>query len=272
MATKNYQWAASLNVDSGGYEGELIAIKQNGTVLYQGAVGPHSKSISTPWTTTTSETGDQTYTYSYRDSDHMDNNNSTEVEVTIRDVWTVSINNRNIMTVNVTTTLVSAVRIKHGSITNANRRIWLRRSSGGTDFAPFPLIDNATTAHTIASNVNLGTYTFTLQPGENAERSTVWWRSTMVGHESQALPNIYTDILGIGIRFKNILPADYVPGATWNGTKWLSHNRTGGTADIRNNSNAWVQMRTYDGGVGTDNPPYIRHQSAWKNQRLIGEE
>lgn len=271
MATKNYQWTAALNVSSGGYNGEIIAIKKDGVTIYSGAVGPSSKMINLPWTTTTDETGEQTYTYSYRDSDHMDNNNSTEVEVTIKDAWTVSINNSNVMTVTVNTTMVNARRTKHGSISNVNRRIWLRRSSTGNDFAPFPLVDNASTAHTIASNVNLGSYTFTLQPGEDAQRSTVWWRSTSVGHEGDHIPNIYTDILGIGVRFKNILPKDYVPGMIWNGNNWMSHNRIGGTATIYNGVN-WPQMRTYNGGVGTDNPPYIRNGNQWVNQRQIGQE
>ena len=273
MATKNYQWTAALNVDSGGYEGELIAIKKDGVTLYEGAVGPHTKSINLPWTTTTDDVGEQTYTYSYRDSDHEDNNNCTEVEVTIKDTWRVTIDNSNVMTVKVTTELVSAVRKKHGSITNANRRIWLRRSSSGSDFAPFPLIDNASTAHTIASNVNLGEYTFTLQPGDNAERSTVWWRSTMVGHEGDHLPNKYTDILGIGIRFKNILPKDYRPGKVKTNTStWYSCNRSGGKCHIIQSGGTLKELRTTSGGTSTGNPPYIKHPSGWINQRKIGTE
>ena len=31
-------------------------------------------------------------------------------------------------------------------------------------------------------------------------------------------------------------------------------------------------MRTTDGGSGSDNPPYIRHESGNKNQRLIGQD
>lgn len=271
MATKNYQWTAALNVSSGGYNGEIIAIKKDGVTIYSGAVGPSSKMINLPWTTTTDETGEQTYTYSYRDSDHMDNNNSTEVEVTIKDAWTVSINNSNVMTVTVNTTMVNARRIKHGSITNVNRRIWLRRSSTGNDFAPFPLVDNASTAHTIASNVNLGSYTFTLQPGEDAQRSTVWWRSTSVGHEGDHIPNIYTDILGIGVRFKNILPKDYRPGMIYNNGTWLSHNRSTGWDGIWNGS-TFKEMRTEGAPTGTGNPPSIYHNNQWYNQRQIGQE
>lgn len=272
MEGKNYQWTAAMTVESGGYNGELITIEQNGTVLFSGSVSHPPQTFNIPWTTTSSDTGSSTYTYTYRDSDTMNNNNSTKVAITVKDEWTVSIDNRNYMTVTVHTTMVSAVRTRIGSPSNANRHLWMRRSSSGRDYAPFPLIDNGSSAHTIASNVDMGTYSFTLAPGENAQRSTIWWRNTIVGHESQRIPNIYTDIFGIGIHFKNILPKDYVPGQTWNGTKWLSHNRSGGTADIRTGSNTWVQMRTYDGGVGTDNPPYIKHPSDWKNQRLIGEE
>jgi hypothetical protein len=273
MATKNYQWAAAVTVESGGYNGELITIEQNGSTIFSGSVNTSQvpKTFNVPWTTTTSETGSSVYTYTYRDSDTMNNNNSTKVSITVRDSWTVSINNRNVMTVTVHTTLLSATRERIGSPSNINRHLWLRRYNNGIDFAPFPLIDNASTNHTIASNVDMGSYTFTLQPGENAQRSSVWWRNTSVGYENQHIPNTYTDILGVGIHFKNILPKDYVPGQTWNGSAWISHNRSGGTADIRNASNAWVQMRTYDGGVGTDNPPYLRHQNNWRNQRLIGQ-
>ena len=274
MAVKNYQWTAALSVSSGGYEGELISIKKDGVTLYSGSIGPHSKIINLPWTTTSDTDGDETYTYSYRDSDHMDNNNSTEVEVTVKDVWHVDIDSYNVMTVTITTTLISAVRIKHGSITNANRHLWMRRSSSGSDFSPFPLIDNATTAHTIASNVSLGQYVFTLQPGENATRASIWWRSTMVGHESDPIPNIYTDILGIGIHFKNILPKETIPGKIYSGNgHWLSHNReTNGHAKLYYNSAWGPDMKNVDGGTGTGDPPIIKHNDGWKNMRTIGEQ
>lgn len=272
MAVKNYQWTAALTVESGGYSGELITIESNGTVLYSGSVASVPRTFNLPWTTTTNETGSATYTYTYRDSDSANNNNSTKVSLTVRDDWTVTIDNRNYMTVTVNTTLVSASRSRIGSPSNLDRHLWMRRSKNGRDYNPFPLIDNGSTNHTIASNVSLGSYTFTLAPGENAQRASIWWRNTTVGFESRPIPNQYTDILGVGIHFKNILPKDYVPGQTWNGTNWMSHNRTGGTANIYHNA-TWTQMRTYDGGVGTDNPPYIRHNDGtWRNQRLIGQD
>lgn len=275
MATKNYQWTAALTVESGGYNGELLSIEQDGNVLFEGSLntGQVPKTFHLPWTTSTSETGSATYTYTYRDSDTGNNNQSTKVAVTVRDEWTVSIDNRNFMTVTVNTTLVSAVRTKIGSPSNINRHLWMRRYKNGTDFAPFPLIDNASTAHTIASNVNMGSYTFTLAPGENAQKASVWWRNTSVGYESRQIPNIWTDILGVGIHFKNILPADYRPGKVKTTTStWYSCNKDGGKCHIRKNDGTLKELRTYDGAVGNDNPPYIKHPSGWKNQRLIGTE
>lgn len=274
MATKNYQWTAALTVDSGGYVGETITIESNGVVLYNGAVSRPPQTFNLPWNTTTDESGSATYTYTYRDSDRVNNSRSTKVAITMRDEWTVEIDNRNFMTVNVHTTLISAVRTRIGNITNVNRHIWLKRYSGGPDFAPFPLIDNATNAHTIASNVDMGTYSFTLAPGQNAQRASAWWRSTSVGHESDPIPNIYTDILGVGIHFKNILPPDYRPGKVRNPSNvWLSTNREGGKCHIMTNTGTLKELRTYDGAVGTTNPPYIRHNdNTWRNQRLIGQE
>lgn len=63
---------------------------------------------------------------------------------------------------------------------------------------------------------------------------------------------------------------DYRPGKIIdNNGIWQSHNRPTGADNIRTAS-SWQTMRTIDGAVGTDNPPYMRHTSEWKNQRKIG--
>lgn len=66
-----------------------------------------------------------------------------------------------------------------------------------------------------------------------------------------------------------LLDYDYRPGATWNGSEWVSHNRSSGAANIYTGSE-WREMRTVNGPDGTDNPPFIRHSSEWKNQRKVG--
>lgn len=63
---------------------------------------------------------------------------------------------------------------------------------------------------------------------------------------------------------------DYRPGKIIdNNGIWQSHNRSTGADNIRTGSN-WQTMRTIDGAVGTDNPPYMMHPSEFKNQRKIG--
>lgn len=63
---------------------------------------------------------------------------------------------------------------------------------------------------------------------------------------------------------------DYRPGQIIdNNGVWQSHNRSTGADNIYTGS-SWNTMRTIDGAVGTDNPPYMRHTSDWKNQRKIG--
>ena len=77
------------------------------------------------------------------------------------------------------------------------------------------------------------------------------------------------DEFALGILVTNPNPPDYRPGATRASSQWLSHNRSGGAANIYT-GNAWRTMRTLDGGVSSDNPPLIRHASGWKNMRKIG--
>lgn len=64
----------------------------------------------------------------------------------------------------------------------------------------------------------------------------------------------------------------YVPGKVWNGTTWLSHNRSGGARKLYTGSGWSNNLMTKDGGSGTGDPPFIRHQDGWRNQRRIGAE
>lgn len=271
---KEYEWSAALTVESGGYVGEAISIEQNGVVLFEGAVDSPPQTIGTGWTRTSTLSGSGTYTYTYRDSDLTQNAHSTKVWVTVRDEWTVSFDSRNYMTVNVDTTLVSADRTVVGSISNVDRHIWMRRYAGGPNY--LDILDNASTAHTIASNINLGSYSFVLAPGENATRASIYWRNTSHGYEDLPIPNIYTDILGVGIHFRNILPKDYRPGTSLdtNTGVWKSHNRENGACHVLKNG-VWQECRTVGGDEGGQgNPPLMLRSpnaNSWYNQRLLGK-
>ena len=254
---KNYQYRAQMVIVEGGYPGE------------EPGVNPPD----TSWHTTSATSGSATHTYYYNDSTCAANANSSRTSVDITDSWTVDIDEHNNMTVTVHTVINSIVRAAYQGDPNACANnivtdIIIRRQSGGTVLARYNN-QNFATYGTVASNVDLGTVTFTLAPGQNANRSTVHYTNdahfTGGGQEG-----LYDDVFRMGITFRNILPADYRPGATLNSV-WLSHDRTGGSAHILTSGGTWREMRTVDGLVASDNPPSI-YTTKWMNQRLIGKQ
>lgn len=256
MATKNYQYRAQMVIVEGGYPGE------------EPGVNPPD----TSWHTTSATSGSATHTYYYNDSTCAANANSSRTSINITDSWTVDIDEHNNMTVSVHTIINSISRAAYQGDPNACASnivadLIIRRQAGGTVLARYNN-QNFATYGTVASNIDLGTTTFTLAPGQNANRSTVHYTNdahfTGGGQEG-----LYDDVFRMGITFRNILPADYRPGKVWNGSDWLSHDRTGGAANVRNAS-TFVEMRTVDGPTGTGNPPLIRDQSSFHNMRLIG--
>lgn len=254
---KNYQYRAQMVIVEGGYPGE------------EPGVNPPD----TSWHTTSATSGSATHTYYYNDSTCAANANSSRTSVDITDSWTVDIDEHNNMTVTVHTVINSIVRAAYQGDPNACANnivtdIIIRRQAGGTVLARYNN-QNFATYTTVASNVDLGTVTFTLAPGQNLNRSTVHYTNdahfTGGGQEG-----LYDDVFRMGITFRNILPADYRPGATLNSV-WLSHERTGGKAHILTSGGTWREMRTVDGLTASDNPPSI-YTTKWMNQRLIGKE
>lgn len=61
---------------------------------------------------------------------------------------------------------------------------------------------------------------------------------------------------------------DYRPGQDMVSGTWKSHNRSGGSANIRSNG-SWTEMKTQE---GTGDPPLIRRSGGWVNQAKIGAE
>lgn len=230
----------------------------------------------TSWHTTSATTGTATHTYYYNDSTCASNSNSSRMRVNITDTWSVSIDEHNNMTVTVGTVINSIVRAAYQGDPNACANnivsdIIVRRSAGGAILARY---DNQNFANygTIASNIDLGTYTFTLAPGQDANRSTVHYTNdahfTGGGQEG-----LYDDVFRMGITFKNILPADYRPGATLDSSSiWQSHDRTGGSAHILTSGGTWREMRTLGSPTDLGNPPSIRKNDAWYNMAKLGKE
>lgn len=252
---KQFQWRTNFNLISGGYDGEQTGVEPN----------------DTSWHTTDDTSGSSTAEYYYRDSYNATNANSSRVVVTVRDDWTASINSRNQLTLTITTTITNIRRDDFRGInnTNPNRNIYIRRYNGGPVI--WTVSDPATYAHDLGNNISLGTYTLTLEPGQGATGSSIYYRSVTIGHDNDPVPNDYCDEMAIGIEFKNILPADYRPGKIWDGSTWQSHNRSAGFEKIYTDTSNTREMRTIDGGVGTGNPPSI-YNERWLNERLIGNE
>lgn len=253
---KQYQWRKASTIISGGYPGEN-----------PGVIGG-----DTSWVTTDTLSGNTTAQYYYRDSDYAQNANSSRVVVDIAESWTASIDNRNNLTVTLTTTVNSIVRDDvQGTPGTNTRNIFIRREEGGPVLWQL-LNDPINTAHTILNTpITLDSYTFTLAPGDNLERGSIYFRNNVTGYDSEPVPSIYVDLLWLGTAFKNILPADYRVFATWDGSNWLSHNRNAGWSGIWDGS-TFKEERSLDGGVGNDNPPYVQHSDGWKNGRLVGQE
>lgn len=254
---KNYQWRRHFNLISGGYVGEEVGVI------------PDDQS----WQTTDNLSGSVTAEYYYRDSDIGQNANSTRVVVTVKDDWTASISSRNRLTLNVTTTITSIRRddSRGSGGGGVNRNIYIRRYNGGPII--WSVSDPTTYTHQIASNINLGNYTITLEPGQDATGQSIYFRSVTNGYDNVPPPSAFVDEIAMGVQFKNILPADYRPGAIRDGGgTWWSHNRDGGEVHILTGSGTWREERTIAGGEDSDNPPSIRTNSKWVNQRLIGKE
>lgn len=63
----------------------------------------------------------------------------------------------------------------------------------------------------------------------------------------------------------------YRPGSRKVNGAWSSHNRSGGACE-RKVSGTWAELRTIDGGVGTNDPPSRKTNGTWYNQRKEGVE
>lgn len=71
----------------------------------------------------------------------------------------------------------------------------------------------------------------------------------------------------------SLVDLDYRPGATLDSNNvWQSHNRRVGKAHILTSGGTWREMKTVNGLSSSDNPPSIRLNNRWYNQRKLGKE
>lgn len=256
MAT-GLQYKENLSIISGGYPNE----------------GVGSNGVTQDWTETPGASGSSTVKYWYHDSALTSDANSTLVEVTVTDTWTATKDPDNTYHVTVHSVLNSIVRSVVGSPSPLSASIFVRRYPGGPNIWTSGGCVNAAAAGSYANNVDLGTFTIDLPPGqETITHGSIYYRSNICGYDSETPPSIYVDEYWVGINFRNVLPPDYRPGDTYDSssTDWLSHNRGSGWAGVYDGAN-FKEMRTVNGnGSTTGDPPYIYNGSSWANQRKIG--
>lgn len=210
-------------------------------------------------------------TYWYRDANvsgpgGFTDANSSRVAISLTETWDATIDNRNNLTITITTTINSVIRddLRGANQNTPGRNINIYREEGGA--AVLALSDSQlAVAHTIWSGpATLSVYTFTLAPGQSLERSSLFVHNQTIGSAS------YDDIWA-GIQFLNDLPADYRPGAVLSGNQWLSHNRNGGKCHVLG-GNTWKECRTLGGPTEKGNPPSTYHNGLWYNMNNIGKD
>lgn len=256
---KNYEWRASTRY-------------QSDTSLSYG-VTPNT---SDTWQTAAPGALSGTWTYWYRDANvsgpsGFTDANSSRTAVSLTESWIASIDSRNNLTIQVTSIMNSIIRddLRGTNQNTPGRNISIYRTE--SDPPILSLTDSQlAVAHTIWQGpMILDEFTFTLAPGQNLERSSLFLHNQTVGAIS------YDDIW-FGIQWRNPLPADFRPGATLNTSTgiWRSHNRINGACHILPNTTGanWHECRTIGNGDIFGDPPSLYHDAKWWNQLLLGKE
>ena len=225
--------------------------------------------------TTSDASGSATAQYYFIDSNYTASgpwqSNQSRVVIDVTTSWTATFDDRNNLTLAVTTLINSIVRdnvIGNPTAPNTSgRNMEARRIQGGAILWTYHDTDIAA-AKTIAQNITaLGTFAITLAPSSGNSQHSMYFFNKNDTYDTQG------DRLNLGVKFENITPPDYRPGAVNNGSNvWLSHNRTGGKCHILGSGNSFIEMRTLNGLVDCGNPPSILYGGKWYNQRKIGKE
>lgn len=252
------QYKENLTIISGGFPGEDVG----------------SNGVEQDWTDAPGTSGSSDVTYYFHDSTLLDNNNSSRVDVRIAESWTAQLLPGNIIRLTVTVSIPSITRTRIGNPSAYSTYLFVRQTAGGADVWNSGGCDDATTTHTIATNINVGTYIIDLPPeSSGSERGTVYFRSNACGHNGDTPPSQYIDEFWLGINFRNVLPKDFIPDAVYDGEgAWLSHNRAGGDLRIYDGSKWSDNLRTVGDGTEMGNPPSFYSGGKWYNRRRIGKE
>lgn len=261
MPDDAYKWNAEVTILQGGYPGEWHGAEPPGTTWQPGQT-----------------TGTHTALYYYADSNAQNpdgtwgnNDNSSQILINVSDSWTATVDPDNNVTIMLTTTINS---IKRGKILgNPNLSITNGRDIRISRYKGSPILwqttgDPINIEKTLITNLKLGTETFVLKPGTSVSRSSIYILNHTSGVPWETPGS--TDEMTAGVSFRNDLPADYRPGATFNGVRWGCNNNSGGACNVWTGS-SWQECRTENGGSASDNSPFS-YNGSWLNQYKIGNQ
>lgn len=216
----NYRWRTTFNYQN------------NPGANYHLSYGATPNTYDSWQTAIAGGTGSNTTTYYYRDSNTMYSGGwydtiSSKVDVNVTQTWTSSVDNLNNLTISVTTVINSVVRndCRGNDQNTPGRNINIYKEQGGSAY--ISVTDNqVATNHSISGSVNMGTYTFTLAPGQNLTKNTLYIHNQTVGSTS------YDDIWA-GVQFQNPLPTPTTYRLTYdaNGGSGAPAAQTTTTAD-----------------------------------------
>ena len=222
--------------------------------------------------TTSDTSGITSATYYFLDSNTQPyDSNYSRVIIKVDTTWIATIDNANNLTVTASTKIANIERdqiVGNPTASDSSGRNMDAFHYEGESPSLWHYHDtNIAKTKVIGTNINLGSWTFNLAPGAMSSQNTMYFFNKNDTYQTSG------DRLYLGVKFTNILPPDYRPGAILDGSsKWQSHNRGVGEAHILTSNNSWREMRTESGLVEAGNPPSIRYQDKWMNQRLIGKE
>lgn len=175
--------------------------------------------------------------------------------------WTLNNDNSVTITGNITSATLTRTRVYQGS-SGLMYNIWAL-FNGERKF--FTTVIGASSG---TYNLNFpASFSITVPPQSTSTAASIHYFSQWTGGTYE--PDEFT----VGLIVTNPNLPDYRPGAIRNSSGvWLSHNRSGGEVHILTGEGKWREERTAGAPSEKGNPPSIRKDNAWFNQKKIGKE
>lgn len=184
------------------------------------------------------------------------------VAISYADVeWTLNNDNSVTVTGRITSDTLARTRLYQGT-TGIDYMVWTEFNGSRT----FSAVVHGESSGTYDLNLP-ETFSVTVPPLGRTSAASVHFYSRWTQ------PGFAPDEFTLGLIIENPNLPDYRPGAIRdNDGVWQSHNRSGGEVHILTGNGNWKEERTMGAPTEKGNPPSIRKDDAWFNQRKIGKD